>query len=128
MTVEEELQDFILSKYQSLRDFTIKNHLPYSTLSTMLRRGVNNTSWKTILKICNALEISADDLADGHVVERNESMTWQDKKLLDAYTSALMNDEDMQVLHAYRAADPGTKAAVRKLLDISPPASEQTAT
>lgn len=128
MTVEEELQDYILAKYQSLREFTIQNHMPYSTLSTMLKRGINNTNWKTILSICNALDISADDLADGHVVERSDSMAWQDKRLLEVYKASLQNDEDMRILLAYHAADEGTKAAVRKLLDIAPPAVEQTAT
>ena len=127
MSLESDLEAFILSKYNSLRDFTIKNHIPYSTLSTTLKRGINKTNWKTIRLICDALDISADDLSDGRIVERNESMSWQDKRLFEIYKNSL--PEDSILLLAYHTADPGTQAAVRKLLDIAPPsAEEKTAT
>jgi transcriptional regulator with XRE-family HTH domain len=38
-----------------------------------------------------------------------------------------ISEDDRQLIAAYRAADPGTQAAVRKLLDIAPPSEERSA-
>ena len=125
MTVEEELSDFIMSKYRSLREFALQNHISYSTIFTVIRRGVNNTNWKTISQICDALDISADELASGHVIPRGDSLSWKDKKLIE---SIYMSSPETKIILAYRAADPGTQAAVLKLLDIAPPATKEKAT
>lgn len=122
MSLESDLEAYILSKYNSLRDFTIKNHMPYSTLASVLDRGIRKANGQTLFKICEALDISADDLSDGRIVSRSDSVSWQDKLLLEAYKNSL--PEDSLLIIAYHAADPGTQAAVRKLLDIAPPSAE----
>lgn len=68
MTIEERLKDYILTKYKSIREFTLKANIPYSTVDTILKRGVQNASIGNILKICSALNISADELANGNIV------------------------------------------------------------
>ena len=68
MTVEKKLQDFILSSYRSIREFTQSIGMPYSTFATILNRGVDNSSVTNIIKICKALGISADELANGEIV------------------------------------------------------------
>lgn len=66
--VETKLQDLIISKYGSIRAFTIKIDMSYSTMNSILKRGVGNSSVANIIKICKALGISADELADGNIV------------------------------------------------------------
>lgn len=68
MTIEEQLKQFILSKYSSLREFTIMSDIPYSTLDSILRRKIKNSGVSNILKICHALHISADALVNGKIV------------------------------------------------------------
>ena len=68
MTPEEKLKQFILSKYGSLREFTIMSNIPYSTLDSILRRQIKNSGVSNILKICHALHISADALVNGDIV------------------------------------------------------------
>lgn len=70
MKVEERIKELILSKYKSLRDF-INNSgidMPYTTLDGILKRGVSNASISNILKLCKALNISADELSKGNIV------------------------------------------------------------
>ena len=67
MTIEEQLKQFILSKYSSVREFTIAYDIPYATLDSILRRQIKNSGVSNILKICNALHISADDLIHGKI-------------------------------------------------------------
>ena len=67
-TVEERLKELILTKYHSIREFTIATDIPYSTFYTMLERGLLNSNINNIVKVCASLNISADALADGKIV------------------------------------------------------------
>lgn len=67
MTIEEKLKNLILTKYRSIREFTQIIDMPYSTFSTIISRGIDNSSVTNIIRICKALGISADALADGRI-------------------------------------------------------------
>lgn len=79
MTTEEKLKELILSRYSSLREFTIDIGIAYSTFDSILRRGIQNATITNILKICNALHISADALANGEIVPASTSYTDKSK-------------------------------------------------
>lgn len=68
MTIEEKLKDVILKRYHSVREFTIENDIPYTTIHSIFRRGIGNSSIANVSKICKALGISTDALADGEIV------------------------------------------------------------
>ena len=68
MTIEEKLKKLILSRYQSIREFTIDIDIAYSTFDTIMKRGIRNANISNVIKICNALHISTDALADGEIV------------------------------------------------------------
>lgn len=68
MTTEEKLKDLILSRYKSIREFTLEIDFPYTTLDSIFKRGINNSSVSNVIKICKALHISADALAKGEIV------------------------------------------------------------
>lgn len=44
-----------------------------------------------------------------------------------AAKGTVLCEEEEKLLAAFRSADPGTQAAVRKLLDIAPPLAERSA-
>lgn len=70
MTAEDKIKELILMQYKSLRDF-INNSgidMPYTTLDGILKRGVSNASISNVLKLCKALNISADELSKGNIV------------------------------------------------------------
>lgn len=68
MTVEERLKELIIEKYGTMKDFTDHIGIPNSTFANILRRGVKNANVLTIIKVCQALGISTDDLAEGKIV------------------------------------------------------------
>lgn len=72
MTTEDKLRSFILSRYKSIREFTIAADVPYTTMKSILDRGIGNSSVNNVIKICKALNISADALANGEIVSRFE--------------------------------------------------------
>lgn len=67
MSIEEKLKEYILERYASIREFSHIINMSYSTLDSILKRGVSNSSVTNVIKICKALNISADALADGEI-------------------------------------------------------------
>ncbi len=90
-TIENELKELILSKYKSLREFTLKIEMPYSTLDTILKRGVDKANIINILKICNELNISADKLAIGIIEYNNMKNNISNNNLSKEETTLLEN-------------------------------------
>jgi len=76
MTIEEKLKEYILSYYKSIREFTQKADIPYSTMDGILKRGIGNSSIGNILKVCQALNISADELGNNRIVPITNSKSY----------------------------------------------------
>lgn len=68
MTIEEQLKEYILARYKSIREFSLVVNMSNSTLDSILRRGIGNSSVSNIIKICKVLRISVDELANGRIV------------------------------------------------------------
>ena len=62
MTREQLLRNRILDRYISLRQFAQAADIPYSTLMTMLSRGVGGASFDAVMQICKALELEPEML------------------------------------------------------------------
>ena len=62
MNREERLRNLILDEYVSLRQFSLEADIPYSTLMTMLSRGIGGASFDVVIRICRKLDIDPYDL------------------------------------------------------------------
>ena len=58
MTREQMLRNLILDHYPSLRQFSKEADIPYSTLMTILSRGVGGASFDAVIQICKKLKIN----------------------------------------------------------------------
>lgn len=68
MTCTETLKQYIESQYKSVREFTIAIDMPYTTLHSIFKRGIENSSVANINKICEKLQISMPDLLHNKIV------------------------------------------------------------
>ncbi len=57
MTREMRLRLLILQRYPSLRQFALAAGVPYSTLLTLLSRGVGGASFDVVMLICRQLNL-----------------------------------------------------------------------
>ena len=73
MTTEDKLKAYILTQYKSIREFVAHAGIPYTTVDSILKRGVNKSNIGNILTICRVLGISADKLAAGEIVPLQEA-------------------------------------------------------
>ena len=62
MSREERLRNRILDEYVSLRQFSLEADIPYSTLMTMLSRGIGGASFDAVIRICKKLGMDPCDL------------------------------------------------------------------
>lgn len=92
MTIEQQLKELILSRYENVIDFTKKIGMPNSTFASILHRGVSKASINNIIKICQELEISADELSNGKIVPQNHPKeNEQPQDIQDVLSIAKMN-------------------------------------
>jgi len=88
-TVETELKELILSRYKSLREFTISIGMPYSTLDTILKRGVDKANIGNIIKLCKALDIDVEALGEGEIIFKSKD---ESKEEIPIYAVAAHHD------------------------------------
>ena len=62
MTREQKLRNMILDRYISLRQFAMEADIPYSSLMTLLARGIGGASFDTVIQICRKLGIDPMEL------------------------------------------------------------------
>lgn len=66
--VEEKIKELIISRYGTVKGFAKKINVPYTTIDTILKRGLLNSNVLNVIKMCNELGINVDELANGKVV------------------------------------------------------------
>ena len=89
-TVTETLQSLIFSKYKNIKQFSDESGIPYMTVSNVLKRGVENSSFDTLEKICNALDHSVSSLL---LLQAEDTIKRKILELGDSYTDIdLFND------------------------------------
>lgn len=58
----ELIKNLILVKYKSIRKFSEAINVPHTTIHTALNKGIGGTAVETVIKMCNGLGITIDDL------------------------------------------------------------------
>ena len=105
MTIEEQLKSLILSRYKSLRAFTQAADIPYTTVDSMLKRGVKGAGVSSVIKVCNHLGIDIDALGNGRIEEKQK------------FHSAALTPPELQHIKKYRTLDGHGKETVDVVLD-----------
>ena len=123
MTIEDQLKNLILSRYRSIREFVIAIDIPYTTMDSIFRRGIGNSSVSNVIKICKALGISADELAEGRIVPiiaRSSSYRGKSKEIheyLDRFKTELASMGNLTL--DGEPVDESTLEAIAQGIDVS---------
>ncbi len=90
MNIEEEIKRIVITKYGSIRQFANDIEIPYTTIQSIFNRGINNAGMQNVIKICQALGIDTDALAEGKIEERkthDNLVTVSEKEHIKKYRS-----------------------------------------
>lgn len=71
--LELQLKEMIIEKYGSLSKFCEKIGMPWTTLNSILNRGVSKSNIANILKITKELNVDTELLASGTIIEFNDA-------------------------------------------------------
>lgn len=89
MKIEETLREYINERYGSVRAFAIQHDIAYTTVVSVLKRGIDNSSITTIVRICDALNISPDELTEGRIVSKSHMFEIKEDSIeLDDFISS----------------------------------------
>ena len=77
MEATTKLKDYIKENYNSIREFTVKFDIPYTTMDSIFKRGIKNSSIASMSKICSALNISLEALINNEIVPVKKSSEGQ---------------------------------------------------
>ena len=66
--IEKKIKEIIIEKYGSIRRFSNKINVPYTTIDTILKRGLLNSNALNVIKICKELDIDVYKLAENKLV------------------------------------------------------------
>lgn len=69
--LESQLKNLITERYGSLKKFTELIGMPWTTLDSILKRGVANSNITNVLKITHELGIDAEALVEGRIVKNS---------------------------------------------------------
>lgn len=104
MTKEEYVKTLISSSGHTVKSFAASISLPYTTLLSMLNRGLGGASIDNVIRVCRGLYITVEDL------QRAE-----DEK--NAPIPFYVTDHEKMVITKYREK-PEMKPAIDSLLGI----------
>lgn len=71
--IEEKLKELINAKYGNIKEFSRIIDLPYTTVDSILKRGIKKANVQNIITICNELDIDVESLSSGSITFKNNS-------------------------------------------------------
>ncbi len=99
MDSTELILKLIREKYESIRQFAIMADIPYSTVKSGLRAGIQGITVETVFKMCYVLQIRVDSLFPRNAgPEENGQLSAEECYLLGKHRS-LSAQSKQEVMH-----------------------------
>ena len=94
--LEARLKTYIIDTYGSMKKFSDKIDMPWTTLDSILKRGIANSNISNVLKITRELGLDTEKLVDGEIVhiddEHEEPITLAAHFDGDEYTESELDE------------------------------------
>lgn len=91
--MERKLKDLIITRYGNLNKFCEVIDMPWTTLDSILKRGISKANITNVIKITKELNIDTENLASGVITEKvNEPQTLAAHFDGDNFTEEEMNE------------------------------------
>lgn len=86
MTKEEQLKAIILSKHKSVSAFAEAVEIPYTTVISILKRGIDTAGIRVAIKIFDALNLDIESVRDTALREKKDPPAPQSARQKDLVT------------------------------------------
>lgn len=98
--LESKLKDMIKEEYGSLKKFSDKIGMPWTTIDSILKRGIPNSNITNVLKITKELGIDAEKLVEGEIV-RPQKPSSQPHTIAAHFEGDEYTEEELAAIQAY---------------------------
>jgi hypothetical protein len=105
----EIIKKLINENSPSVKAFAESIDMPYTTLRSMLERGIGNASIDNVLKVCKKLDITTEELekmANGEEINKDPELTAKDERDIQRELEKMI--EGLESNNAYAAFDGET--------------------
>ena len=106
MTIEEQLKEEILRQYKSVRAFTTQNEIPYSTLDSVFKRGIENAGLGKMLKVFDSLGLDIESIQTGVLAKKEKNPAQPDGSAREGKTAIQMADSLRELFVSYGYVGP----------------------
>ena len=92
MQAEERIKELIIAKYGNVRAFATESGISYTTVRSILERGIMNAKAENVFKICHLLGISPDTVADWGISNEEQPQSTNAHDIDEIIANAMMFD------------------------------------
>lgn len=121
MNIEDRLKDLIIAKYGGIYPFAKAINIPNTTITTILKRGIHKAGIDNIIAICDALNISVDEIVQDRIVPATKSAVKPLPTDLELLMNYIKNNPQEITLDGIALSDSETNillATVKSVIDI----------
>ena len=113
MQAEERIKELIIAKYGNVRAFATESGISYTTVRSILERGIMNAKAENVFKICHLLGISPDTVADWGISNEQQPTNSHDiDSIIDnamMFDGKPLTDEDKRAIRGIIAGYMSSK-------------------
>lgn len=112
MQAEERIKELIIAKYGNVRAFATESGISYTTVRSILERGIMNAKAENVFKMCRLLGISPDTLADWKLEDSSTKTSHDiDEAIKNAvmYNGNTLSEEDKRTIRGIVAGYMSSK-------------------
>lgn len=99
---EVRLKEMIIYRYGSLKKFCETINMPWTTLDSILKRGIANSNITNVIKITKELGIDTESLASGIIVNSN-SQNEQPQTIAAHFDGNEYTEEEIKKINEFAA-------------------------
>lgn len=101
---EKRIKEIIIGRYGSLKKFCEVIHMPWTTLDSILKRGIINSNISNVMKITKELGFDTESLVQGNFVPATSRNTCPQCGFSFFFNDSEEQEEHQWVHHAYEKA------------------------
>lgn len=120
-TFEQEVKKLILNKYGSLKHFTDTIQMPWTTLDSILKRGIANSNVSNVSKIAKELNLDLEAFIEGKLLSSSpmtiaahkdsENWTPEEYQKIEDYKQLLLAARSIKQNQRPHTLNPSQKSA-----------------
>lgn len=101
--LEASLKAYIIDTYGSMKKFSEKIDMPWTTLDSILKRGIANSNITNVFKITRELKLDTERLVDGEIVHIYEDSLKEEPDTLAAhFEGENFTEEELNKIEEYK--------------------------